>query len=121
MISLTSKSGLERMTTRKRAKRAMSSFKALRPLAVFFFSLADFRFFTNACHGLDYSLFDELVKELLLDVITLQNPFLDIIRHNGFCDDINKLTSLCLERVGSCQNILQLLDILITPIYDCIG
>ena len=37
MVSFMSRSGLERMTTKKRAKRALSSFKGATPLVVLFF------------------------------------------------------------------------------------
>ena len=50
MVSLMSRSGLERMTTKKRAKRALSSFKGATPQVVLFlfFCQADFHVFRFA-------------------------------------------------------------------------
>ena len=50
MVSLMSRSGLERMTTKKRAKRALSSFKGATPQVVLFFFVcqADFHYFRFA-------------------------------------------------------------------------
>ena len=49
MVSFMSRPGLERMTTKKRAKRALSSFKGVTPQVVLFFFVCqadfhDFRF-----------------------------------------------------------------------------
>ena len=108
MVSVTSRSGLERMTTKKLAKRALSSFEGATPLVVLFITVCetDFHNLRFAFSGapspylcLDDSLLDKCVKQRLA-------PSLMLSGITAFCDDVHKMTVRCRERSTRFQHIL---------------